>query len=214
MSRFALSTAVLSATVAAALLSGAVLRADTFLLIVSGLGGDEAYSERFHDWSMGILEAATEDGIASDKIIYLAEDPGIDEERIQGESRKENVEAALQRLLGRAGADDQLWIVLFGHGSQRGDRTRFNLPGPDMTDADFAALLEGAQVKTVAFINASSSSGSFLPTLSAEGRVIVTATRSGSERHAPTFGGFFSQAFADGLADVDKGRFLTVRFRP
>ena len=199
MKRFALSAAV-----AAAFLSGPVLRADTFLLIVSGLGGDEGYSERFHDWSVSVLEAATEDGIPSDNVVYLAEDPGLDEERIQGESRKENVEAALRGLLGRAGVDDQIWIVLFGHGSERGGHTRFNLPGPDMTDADFAALLEGAPVKTVAFVNASSSSGSFVPTLSAAGRVIVTATRSGSERHAPTFGGFFSQAFTDGLADVDK----------
>lgn len=199
MRRFALS-----ATVAAVLWSGAAARAETFVLIVSGLGGEEIYSERFHDWSVRVLDAATKDGVAPDRMIYLAEDPTVDEERIDGVSRKENVEAELRRLLSRASSEDQLWILLFGHGSQRDGHTRFNLPGPDMTDADFAALLEGAPVGTLAFINTSSSSANFLPTLSAIDRVIVTATRSGSERLAPSFGGFFSQAFANGLGDVDK----------
>jgi len=195
---------VLLATVAVVLWSGAAARAETFVLIVSGLGGEEIYSERFHDWSVRVLDAATKDGVAPDRMIYLAEDPTVDEERIDGVSRKENVEAELRRLLSRASSEDQLWILLFGHGSQRDGHTRFNLPGPDITGADFAALLEGAPVGTLAFVNASSSSGSFLPTLSAANRVIVTATRSGSERLAPNFGGFFSQAFVDGLGDVDK----------
>ena len=179
-------------------------RPDTFLLIVSGVGGEESYSQSFYDWSKTIFEAASAAGIASDNITYLAEDPARDPVRIREISSKENIQAVLAEILAKAGEDDELWVILFGHGSSRRGQSRFNLPGPDMSDEEFAVALENARVKTLAFVDTSSASAGFLSALSSEGRVIVTATRSAAERLAPIFGAVFAEAFVGGVADVDK----------
>ena len=74
---------------------------------------------------------------------------------------------------------------------------------------DFAALLSGLTAR-VAFVNAASSSGGFVPVLSGAGRAIVTATRSARERNATVFARFFVDAFVDGAADVDKDERISV----
>lgn len=194
----------------AALTLGAVMGtaapavAATHLLVISGLGGEEAYSTSFHDWSVSLVKSALASGLSEENVVYLAEDPARDPEHIDGDSRKETIESTLQRLGGSAGAGGELWIVIFGHGSARGDQTTVNLPGPDLSGTELAAMLDRLAVKKVVIANASSASGDFVSELSAPGRTVVTATRSVAEKHAPVFGGFFSEAFADNRADVDK----------
>src|ERR1019366_3632334 len=53
-------------------------------------------------------------------------------------------------------------------------------------------------------IQCASASGPFLNALSATNRVIITATRSGSEVNATRFGGYLARAIADPAADLDK----------
>jgi hypothetical protein len=53
------------------------------------------------------------------------------------------------------------------------------------------------------FINCSSASGPFLPELSAAGRVIVTATRSGSENNYSRFGSQLATSLLDPSTDID-----------
>jgi hypothetical protein len=184
--------------------------AATHLLVVSGLGGDESYSTAFHDWSTSLVTSAIASGLPEGDVVYLAEDPARDPERIDGASRKEAIEAALQKLGAAAGNDGELWLVLFGHGSARGEETTVNLPGPDLSGAELAAILDRLPVKKVVVANASSASADFVRDLSAPGRAIVTATRTASERHAPTFGGFFSEGFAGNRADVDKDQRVSL----
>jgi hypothetical protein len=43
------------------------------------------------------------------------------------------------------------------------------------------------------------------------GRIVVTATRSGTERNATRFGGFWVQALADDSADADKNGLLSAQ---
>ena len=59
--------------------------------------------------------------------------------------------------------NDEVFIVLIGHGSFDGRRRAFNLPGPDLTAADYATLLDKLSAQRVAFVNTASSSGAFLP---------------------------------------------------
>jgi hypothetical protein len=184
--------------------------ADTQLLVVSGLGGEESYSTSFHEWSTSLIASALAAGIAEANVTYLAEDPARDPERIDGESRKEAIAAALDRMGRAAGPDGELWLVVFGHGSSRGSESTINLPGPDLSGGELAALLDGLPAGTVVVVNASSASGDFVQALSARGRAVVTATRAGSERHAPVFGGFFSEGFSDNKADVDKDRRVSL----
>jgi len=55
-----------------------------------------------------------------------------------------------------------------------------------------------------------SASGPFIAELSAPGRTIVTATRSGAERFATLFGGYFVDALAGDAADADRNHRVSV----
>jgi hypothetical protein len=100
--------------------------------------------------------------------------------------------------------------VLIGHGTFDGKVAKFNVPGPDLTPADFAPLLKSLRSKHVVFVNTASASAPFLAELSGPGRTIVTATRTGAERFATLFGGQFIDALTSDAADADKNRRISV----
>ena len=167
------------------------------LIVVSGLGGADEYRDRFYEWSSRLVAAAIErHGIPADQVVYLAERPDRDPERIHARSTWENVQAAITDVSGRAAAGDVVLIVLIGHGSFSGSASQYNLPGPDPTVADFAVALEELAAQRVVFINTASASGEFIAGLSGENRTIITATKTARERNETKFGGFFVDAIA------------------
>ena len=69
----------------------------------------------------------------------------------------------------RRGADDVVFVVLIGHGTFDGKVAKFNLPGPDMTPADFEPLLKQLTSQHVVFVNTASASGPFVEALAGAG---------------------------------------------
>lgn len=104
---------------------------------------------------------------------------------------------------------EALWVVLIGHGTFDGKEARFNLRGPDVTAADIAEWLKPFR-RPVVFIDTSSASAPFLNKLSATNRVIVTATRSGSEQNFARFGLYLAEALTDDQSDLDKDGQVSV----
>jgi len=182
----------------------APLSQDAYLLVITGVEGDAQHGEMFHRWATGLIDVVMQKyGVPESRISYLAEKPDRDSRRISGRSTRENVERVFKEMAERARPDDDVFIVLFGHGSFDGSESRFNLPGPDLTATDYAALLDRFRAKVV-FVNTSSSSGGFVPALSGPRRTIITATRTGGERNETRFPEFFVEAFTSDAADVDK----------
>ena len=178
----------------------------THVLVVVGLGGDPAYTEQFHAWATALIDAATERySVPADNIVYLGEETDNDTEAIADRSTKENVAAAIDAIADRAAPADHVAIVLFGHGSFT-DTARINLPGRDLSAADFAELLDRLRGRRVTFVNTASASGPFVEALSGEGRIVVTATKTGGERNAAVFGGYFVEAFAEGEEEADQNK--------
>jgi hypothetical protein len=197
--------AVLAVGAVASLFPLPASRAQTRLVVISGLAGEAKYVQSFHAWSASLVDAArSRYGIADSSILWLAEDPAKAPGRITGKSTKENVERTVEGLATRMRASEQLVVVLVGHGSTQGDGVRLTLPGPDLSAADLARLLAKHGSRRVAVIVAASSSGDFVPALSAPGRVIITATKSGFERNESIFGEYFVAALAGDGADTDK----------
>ena len=97
----------------------------------------------------------------------------------------------------------ELWLVLIGHGTFDGKEAKFNLRGPDLSATDLAGWLKPFR-RPVVVINCTSASSPFINKLSAPGRVIVTATKSGYEQNYPRFGQFLAAAIIDPNADLDK----------
>lgn len=177
------------------------------VLVVTGLSGEPAYATRFHRAATTLLDAF--EGryrIPRSRIRWFAEKPDGAPGRITGRSTRENVLGAVDAMAAEVKEGDIVFLLLIGHGSMTGDEARFNLPGPDITPADLAARLSRFSRQTVVVVNAASASGAFLQPLSAPGRVIITATKTGMERNETGFVYPFVQALADtgAGADVDK----------
>jgi hypothetical protein len=179
----------------------------THVAIIVGLAGEPEHAELFQRWGATLFDAAQKLGVESP--IYLAEKPEVDAKRITGKSTKDEIVKAFDTLKA-AGEDDVVFVVLIGHGTFDGKVAKFNLPGPDMTPADFEGLLKGLKSRHVVFANTASASGPFVQALAGPGRTIVAATRTGAERFATLFGGYFVDAFAGADADADKNRRTSV----
>ena len=182
---------------------------DSHLLVIVGLGGGDEYREMFGRWASDLVEAATvRYGLSREHVVYLAEREGT--EGADGRSTREGIEAAVERFAAAVRPGDRVFVVLFGHGSFADGEARFNLPGPDLTAAEFAVMLDRFAAQSVAFVNTASSSGAFLEPLAGRNRAVVTATRTGGERNETLFGGFFVEAITDGEGDLDKDGRLSV----
>jgi hypothetical protein len=181
------------------------------LMVVVGLAGDPEHAELFQRWASTLVDGATGRlGVAPDHVVYLSDQPEKDAKRVTGKSSQQEIQRALAAIAKNAKADDVVFVVLIGHGTFDGKVAKFNLPGPDMTPADFAPLLKKLPAQHVVFVNTASSSGPFLEELAGAGRTIVTATRTGAERFATLFGGHFVDALFSDSADADKNRRISV----
>jgi hypothetical protein len=181
----------------------------THLLIVTGVEGDPAYATKFHEWAATLADTARAADPAAD-IVYLADKPAVDPERIGGRSTRESIEQAVAALAERAAPGDEVLIVLFGHGSFSGAEGSFNLPGPDLSAADWARLLDALAGRRVAFVNTAASSGAFLEPLSGPGRAIITATKTGGERNETVFPQYFAEAFGAEETDADRNGRVSI----
>jgi len=181
----------------------------SFLIVVSGIGGEPEYSTKFATWSKDLVKAAEHRlGLAREHIIYLSEsqDHGAD-----GVSRKGDIEAALHGIAANAAPGDTVFLVLIGHGTARGDRILFNIPGPDISAAELDGMLAHHGRLRWVVVNGSPSSGPFVQPLSAPNRVVITATANAAERFHTVFPEHFIAAYAKPGADSDKNGRVSVR---
>src|SRR5262249_45664251 len=160
---------------------GQIARADSYYLTVSGLGDEAEYEQRFTGW-------------AGDLTKLLKNEVGAKVETLTGkEATKANVEAKLKAIAGQAKPDDNFMLVMIGHGTWDDGDYKFNLPGPDISATELAALLDKIQAKQV-IVNCTSASGGSLQALQKPKRVVITATKSGTEKNATVFARFWVEA--------------------
>lgn len=185
--------------------------ARTHVVIVSGLGGEPVYSERFGHWSARMLEVAQSRlGIPREHIVYLAERPGETTQRLDGRSTKAGVAGALSRVAQASRAGDLVFALLIGHGSIRGDEALLNVPGPDVSATELNAMLQPLAGRRVVIINGTPSSAPFIRALSGPDRVVITATASAAERYHTIFTEHFVAAFEGTGADTDKNGRVSI----
>lgn len=177
----------------------------TRALVVVGLGGTAEYRARFGEVARDLHSALTErHGLDPAHVVVLAESVDVAPGIVRDRSTRENVTAALASMASAAGPEDRILVVLVGHGTAQGEQARFNLPGPDLSDQDFAVALSAFPSQTVAFVHTGSAGGGFVPALSGPRRIVLSATRSAREREATEFPRFFAEALAGDGADLDK----------
>ena len=121
---------------------------------------------------------------------------------------REGISASLADLRNRMSAGDQLAVFLLGHGTGTDEEAKFNLRGPDLTGAEFAQLFDAFTEQDLIFVNTTSASYGFSTALAreiaGEGRIVVSATRSSSEKFDPYFSRYFIEGLSERRADRDK----------
>ncbi len=144
-----------------------------------------------------------------DQVFVLFDDPARDPGLIQFQSTRDNLAKVCRDIASRATKEDMVFVFLLGHGSYDGSTYKFNLVGPDPNAEELADILYSIPAQHFVIVNSTTCSGASVAALSGKGRVIITATKSGSEKNQTHFGGFFVEAFKTNNADVDKNGRVT-----
>jgi len=184
---------------------------ERYAVLIGGLGGSAEYTEQFQHYLFETHKALVDGfGIPGANVTVLAEAALQDQAFFTDEATAENIRAHFGTLASQVTDGDHVFVVLFGHGSYDGEHAQLNIPRRDLNDADYAVLLNELPAGRVVFINTASASAPFIDALSAPDRVVITATRAGTQRNETVFPRFFVEALTNPAADLDKNGDLTV----
>lgn len=174
------------------LLLGAALcgHAATFYLTISGLGGEPDYVQRFKMWADDIDSSLKR---AGDTNVTTLVAP-----------TREQIRTQFAEIARQAKPDDALIVMLIGHGTFDGMDYKFNIPGPDITAAELSMLLDRVPATRQLVVNMTSCSGGSMSFLQKKNRIVITATKTGTEKNATVFARYWAEALRDPAADADK----------
>ena len=184
----------------ALLFSAMPLHAATYYVTVAGLGGEPDYEQRFTTQANGPRQ-----GLQGNRTRCAC----LHTVRCAGQCGA--VEAGqMATVAQQATPSDDFVLILIGHGSYDGTEYKFNLVGPDLTAAEIAALCDKVAAKRQLIVDTTSSSGGAVPAFERNGRAVVAATKSGTEKNATVFARYFVEALQDPSADIDKNEAVTA----
>jgi hypothetical protein len=188
--------------------------ATKYAVILTGPTVGEENTQRFRQWAFSLHDILARDyGYSSDTISLLYDRgdqdyPGGD--RVDGSCDRAGIEREFAALANRVKTGDQITVFLIGHGSGADDEAKFNIVGPDITGAEFATILDQFRQQDIVIVNTSSASYSFSASLSSEGRVVISSTRSPSEKYDPIFSRYFIEALDSRKGDRDKNNRVSM----
>lgn len=175
------------------LLSAALSPAASYYVTVVGLGGTPEYTTQFAKWA-GDLDRELRTNGDDAHVVTLT----------GSTATRQSVQQTLSNLATQVTPGDAFALFLIGHGTFDGTDYKFNLPGPDMTGGELANLLNRIPARRQLVVNMTSCSGASLAVLGKKDRVVITATKSGTEKNATVFARYWIDALEDPSADTDK----------
>jgi hypothetical protein len=182
----------------AALIGGSVAHADSYFVNVAGLGGEPDYEQRFAALAAD-LDRITKGTGTTAHVVTLS----------GPQATREHLQQTLGDIAAQAHADDVLVITLVGHGSFDGTQYKFNLPGPDVSAEQLASWCDRIAATRQLIVNTTSASGGSVQALQRHDRVVIAATKSGTEKNATVFARYWVEALQDPGADTDKNQIIT-----
>ena len=94
--------------------------------------------------------------------------------------------------------------MLIGHGSFDGYEYKINLPGPDSAASELATLLDRIPATRQLVVEYDQLPAAGRSNLCAANRVVIAATKTGTEKNATVFARYWVEALNDPAADSDK----------
>src|SRR5258705_1288844 len=179
-----------------------------FAVIINGESGEPAYAKQFEEWTAELSTVLTQRlAFATSQVKLLTEKPAAGK---TVRASAEDVKRTFALLKSELQPGNVLFVFLIGHGSFDGKESKFNLVGPDLSASEYNILLSSLPTRRLVVLNMASASGEFAKSLSAKGRIVITATRSGQETNATRFAGFFIAALKATDADTDQDGHVSV----
>ncbi|MGA8026580.1 MAG: hypothetical protein WB992_05500, partial [Bryobacteraceae bacterium] len=122
--------------------------AASYYVTVAGLGGTPEYESQFTKWAADIDHQLHANGPETTVLTLTG-----------NSAMREHIREALSRLSGEMKSDDAFALLLIGHGTFDGTDYKFNIPGPDITAAELASLLNRLPATRQLVVNMTSCSG-------------------------------------------------------
>lgn len=182
--------------------------APNHLIIVVGASGEAEYADEFSRSATHWVSLSEKQGWTH----HLIEGPVSAERLPVGDASNESeldAKRQLEMAIKASLQANRLWIVLIGHGTFSGTASKFNLVGPDVSSKEMATWLKPVQSEIIV-VNCASASAPFLQELGGPNRVMVTATRNGTEQNFARFGRFMSEAILDASVDIDHDKEVSL----
>lgn len=187
--------------------------ANKYVVILVGASVGPEYEQKFFSWGTNLRHALVSGyGYQPDNVRMLLGNKPKDHAGLAtlGACRSENIEKLFNQLAKEMKPEDQLTVFLIGHGSGFGEDSKFNIVGPDVTGAQFGKMLSVVKARSVIVMNTTSASHDFSRALAGLGRVVLSATRSASEKYDTKFPEYLLEGIKDHSADRDKNQRLSV----
>ncbi len=185
-------------------------------LIICGHPGDADHVKSFTDTVRKLGEGLTKTvGIPPERqhVLFGADRPK-DLPGATGPATRDAVAAKIAEVKKALRPEDGLWVICLGHCHYDGRQAWWNLPGPDVSAAEFGKLFADVSCREQVFVMTMSLSGYFVAPLSQRGRVVIAATEADAETNETKFPAVFAQFLAGGLTladhDVDKDGKLSL----
>jgi len=179
------------------LLAAGAAHASTFYVTITGLGGEADYTQRFKMWAEDIDSSLKKAG--GDVNVSTLQLPTRDQVRTR-----------FNELAKQVKNNDALVVMLIGHGTYDGQDYKFNLQGPDITATELATLMDHVPAQRQLVVNMTECSGGSIEQLKRPMRIVITATRGGTERNATVFARYWAEALREPAADTDKNEAVSA----
>ena len=105
---------------------------DRYAVIIAGISGQEMFKKKIYSQTKRMYDLLVfELSYSTTNVFYLAEDPTMDTDRINGVASQQGIRKVFADLGTNLDPEDQLFVFLAGHGSYDGVWGKFNIVGPD-----------------------------------------------------------------------------------
>ncbi len=171
--------------------------AATFYVNLAGIGGELDYTQRFKMWADDIDGSLKKAG--GESAVTTMHAP-----------TREQIRARFAELAKQVKPADSLVVILIGHGTFDGHDYKFNIQGPDITAAELGGLMDKVPAQRQLVVNMTSCSGGSIEQLRRPNRIVIAATKTGSEKNATNFARYFAEALREPAADTDKNESISA----
>ncbi len=175
------------------------------VLIIGGVGGEKSFYDAFWSATSRFHQLLTDEyGYSPEQITFLFEDEGNIPGIVDGTAKREPILTAFAQLAEKIQPADRFLLFMIGHAARSSQGLKFNLPGRDISETEYANSINGIAAAQKILIFGFPYSARFVQRVSAPGTIVLTSS-SQNEGYSlqAGFGDIFVDAFSTATADTN-----------